>query len=399
MFERIEQNLPQFDLISADLAEINRYMQSAAGQTHFAMRSWTRIVDLSIFETPYFDEREALQAAEKLMRNLMVFNFLPVQALKLQDHYKRAIEGRKDYLKYALTKQKHRLNEQIKGIPEMAELEKTLRNVRRGIERATKDLEDADSFDANMVSFQFKLPHHQRAVRVVDSRTGQVSIDYDKAADIVSKFLMEVQNRIDKVYGHLLDLEDAEFVLERKLTRRRLVDHFLQTTLRDLEALSQKSVDMKISRAVSAEESGGEINNDRKRLVTTEQAEIATQNSGPVSAKTEKFDSLKMTISKIKRAIEVSSGGQKLRILIPPESKLRERFEPQWRNVLSSMGFDGVVEFVTYENLRATPDTETPIIVYKGMNTHGNLWNRARFSNTVVVDFTPALILNSLDKI
>lgn len=398
MLNKIEQNSIKFALVSDDLAEISRYMQSESGQSHFAMRSWTRVVDLSIFETPYFDEREALQAAGILMKNLMVFTFLPAHVLKLQTHYMEALSGGDDYLKYALTAQKDRLTEQVRGVPPMPEIEKTLRNVRRGIERAIDDLDSANDVDAHLSSFFTRLPRHQREVTRVDQQTGELVIDHDKAWGIVEKFLVKIQNKIDKAYGRFLGLEDAEFILERQLDRRRIVDYFLEPTLRDLQTLSKPKgvIPMQIEPADQGDES---INRKRKRL-SSEPPESKLQDvQTPTKKNSEKLDSLQMTIAKIKRVIDVAHGsGNKLRILIPPENRLRDRFEPQWRNVLSRMGFKGFVEFITYENLRATSDIETPVIVYKGMNTHGNLWDKSKFSNTVVVDFVPALIANSLDK-
>lgn len=390
MVERIEQNLPRFDLVSDDLAEISRYLKSPSEQANPTMRVWTRFADLSIFETPYFDERGALQTTELLMKNLMVFGHnLPTPVLKLQHHYTEAMKGGDHYIRYALTVQKNRLKEQVKGIPEAGELEKTLNNIRRGINRVIAEIDQAGDPSTYISSLQARV---KQILRHRD-------IDESKATDVVDNFLIGIQEKINALFDKLWDLEDAESDIQTKLKTRNLIDPLLENTLKTLANIT------KPNRSTVAPTTKPVIPTETPR--TTNDGEPTPSKAKPkpstpqIQEKQEKpkFDSLQATIQKIKSTIDQANGnGKKIRILIPPENKIRARFEPQWHDLLTNMGFNGNIEFVVYEDLRATTDTNTPIIFYKGMNTHGNLWDKSKFTKTVVIDFVPALIINFLDK-
>lgn len=390
MAEKIERNLPRFDLVSDDLAGISRYLKSPNGQANLAMRAWTMCADFSIFETPYFDERKALQITEILMRNLMIFGRdLPMLVFKLQHHYTEAMQGGDRYLRYALTIQKNRLNEQVKGIPKAEELERILKNIHRGIDRIIAEIDRTQDPNTHISSLK------ARTARTLRHR----KIDVSEAPNIVDNFLREIQGKINALFDKLSDLEDAELDTGKKLKTRRLVDPLLEETLQTLAKISKSN--------------GSTVSHTTTPVIPTEIPRLPKDNR-PTPAKSEpkpstpqvqgkkekpKFDSLQTTIQKIKNTIDQANGnGKKIRILIPPENKIRARFEPQWRDLLTNMGFNGNIEFVVYEDLRATTDTNTPIIFYKGMNTHGNLWDKSKFAKTVVVDFVPALIINFLDK-
>ena len=70
-----------------------------------------------------------------------------------------------------------------------------------------------------------------------------------------------------------------------------------------------------------------------------------------------KFDTVEITKAKLTLVIEAAKeSGNKLRILVPNEGKLKASVEPKWKGVLEKMGFSGSAEFVTYEELKRTTD-------------------------------------------
>jgi hypothetical protein len=382
---RIETN-QRFNLLSSDLAEISRASTTWA-QDQRAFKAWLAPVDLRIFETPYFDEVQAFKVAEVLLRRLNVFGHsLPVPALKLEDHYKDAKEGGDEYWRFALNAQKERVATATKGIPATNEAERQLRNVRRGIERAVAELDIFADKNNQLAMFGERLKSHKLRMKV-----SELSREvFDK---IVDQFRKEVQEKIDKIYDKVLNLEEEEISLENKIVIRKFIDELVEITRAELLRVSGQGKAPTTPNANIPRESQDLDVGRKRRTFIPEPA----KKDGPKTDGKKEFDNLQITKDKFIRAIELAlQSGNKLRILIPPEGRLRARFEPQWRDVLEKMGFRGSIEFVVYEDLKRTTDTSTPIMTFKGMNTHGNLWDRARFNNVAVIDLAPLLILNQL---
>lgn len=338
-------------------------------------------MDLSMFETDFFDERVAADVAEYLMRRLNMFGHLPKLAIKLETHFRDAKAGGDDYWQFALKSQQNRLKGTIKGISELTELEKKLKNVRRGIERASETLAIESDPITHLASFARKI---MTRVRTPD----------ESAHGVVSKLVADVQVKVAKAYEKVLNLEDEEKDLADKIALRQFVDQIMAETREALLSVGKKNKVVAKKIPISPSEDIIAENLSKKRKTTQP---VAEKDAAKKEEEKDKFDNLEITKAKLTQLIEAArTSGNKLKILVPPEGRLRIRFEQQWNGVLSKMGFDGSVEFVVYEDLKRTTDTQTPLIVFKGMNTHGNLWNRAKFENVSVIDMAPLLIINSL---
>lgn len=380
METRIE-NQQRFNLLSSDLAEISRALNSRWAEEQPLFRAWVGPMDLSMFETDFFDERVAADVAEYLMRRLNMFGHLPKLAIKLETHFRDAKAGGDDYWQFALKSQQNRLKGTIKGISELTELEKKLKNVRRGIERASETLAIESDPITHLASFARKI---MTRVRTPD----------ESAHGVVSKLVADVQVKVAKAYEKVLNLEDEEKDLADKIALRQFVDQIMAETREALLSVGKKNKVVAKKIPISPSEDIIAENLSKKRKTTQP---VAEKDAAKKEEEKDKFDNLEITKAKLTQLIEAArTSGNKLKILVPPEGRLRIRFEQQWNGVLSKMGFDGSVEFVVYEDLKRTTDTQTPLIVFKGMNTHGNLWNRAKFENVSVIDMAPLLIINSL---
>ncbi len=384
------ENQRRFELLSSDLAEISRASKSRSMDGQRVFSQWIGGIDLSQFETESFDERLAFDVAGYLMRRLNVFGrSLPIPAFKLETHYREAQDGGDDYWRFALNAQKERLSGVVKGVPDLPALEKQLRNVRRGIERAIAVLEIDVDKDRSIALFRARVQTYVRRINRASGPKGEI----DK---VIDEFLRETQDKIDKSYDKILNLEEEEIRLENNISIRKLVDAMMTATRAALlKVCRENQVPTRQAPPTQRPEpTAPDQDPSRKRKAFI--PEVVKSDKGKENGKKE-FDNLQITKDKFIRAIELAlQSGNKLRILIPPEGRLRARFEPQWRDVLEKMGFSGSIEFVVYEDLKRTTDTSTPIMTFKGMNTHGNLWNRGRFENVVVIDLAPLLIINQL---
>lgn len=387
MVEKRIESHQRFELISADLAALSRASDTTWAQDQRAFKAWLAPVDLRIFETPYFDEVHAFKVAEVLLRRLNVFGHsLPVPVLKFEAHYKEAKAGGDDYWRFALNAQKERVDTASRGIPAINEAEKQLRNVRRGIERAVAELDIFADKNNQLRMFDERLKAYKR-------RTKTDHIPRETFDKIVDQFRKEVQEKIDKIYDKVLNMEEEEISLENKIVIRKFIDELVVITKAELLRISGQGQAPTTPDANIPRESRDWDVGRKKRTFIPEPA----KKDEPKADEKKEFDNLQITKDKFIRAIELAlQSGNKLRILIPSESRLRARFEPQWREVLGKIGFSGSIEFVAYDDLKRTADTKTPIMTFRGMNTHGNLWDRSRFKNVAVIDIAPLLILNQL---
>lgn len=386
MLETRVENNRRFSLLSSDLAEISRALTSRF-ENDRNFKIWIGGMDLSVFETDIFDEKFAFEVAEYLMKRLHAFGHsMPIPALKLEAHYKEAQAGGDDYWRFALKAQQDRLSGTVKGIPPIVDLERQLRNVKRGLGKAS-DVLAVESDLGNQLAIL------ARRINTKIQKPGWLQSP-DSAHDVVGGFAEEINRKITAVYNKILDMEEAEADLNAKIELRKFVDEIIEATRETLLNIGKKDIAPKIHALRKPTPEIVEKAAAKKRETS---APLPIDKDKPKTEAKDGFDNLEITKAKLSQLIEAArASGNKLKILVPPEGRLRVRFEQQWNGVLSKMGFDGSVEFVVYEDLKRTTDTKTPLIVFKGMNTHGNLWNRARFESVSVIDMTPLLIMNSL---
>lgn len=386
MLEKRVENSQTFNLLSSDLADIGRASRSEWASSQRGFSTWIGEMDLSIFETDFFDERVAFDVAEYLMRRLSVFGHLPIPAMKLEAHYKEAKAGGDDYWRFALKTQQDRLSGIVKGVPPLNDLDKQLRNVRRGIERASETLAVESDTGNQLRVFAMRLSNRMR-------KPGGLPAT-ESPHEVVSSFVEEMEARVDKIYDKILNLEDEADNLDYQIRLRRFVDEIVEATREALLNVERKVQSVRTAPISKPTQEIVERETIKKRRSLDSGS---VKKAEPKAEIKEKFDNLEITKSKIAQVIEVANrSGNRLRILIPNEGKLRASFEPKWKGVLEKMGFYGSAEFVIYDELKRTNDSETPLIVFRGMNTHGNLWDRKKFNNVVVVDMAPVLIMNSL---
>lgn len=400
MANEIVEGGEKFGLLSECLAELSVVLDSEWADERPVFRSWLAGHDLSIFETEVFDEREALKIANALARGLNMFSFLPGSVLKFQNYYERATQGREEYLKYALVQQQQRLSRLDGSTPQSAEIEKDLRGIQRAVDKV---LDEIDYYADDNELFEILDARIKRGrlgrifADALASGGGNYFIDTNleyvyEAADAISR---EINAKVVKALYRFLELMVNRERLEDSLLIRREIDKLIGPTLAELRKLgavetpSRPEVRPLLLRGEPVFPQPGE----RKRKKDgRDSSEGADRNGSDEKG----FDSMEVTNRKLLEAIRVAESFGKLRVLLPAESRLQARFRPQWEKVLARLGHRGGIEFVTYEDLKKSTDKSTPVLTFKGLNTHKYLWGRNSLENLFVIDITPMLFLNSL---
>lgn len=109
--------------------------------------------------------------------------------------------------------------------------------------------------------------------------------------------------------------------------------------------------------------------------------------SQETSPKTEEFDTAKISLTKLRKAIELAATCGKLRVIVPHINVVRQSHEEKWRQLFEKLGYTGEVEFLTFEELnRSKNGLEIPLVMVRSINTHNNLWDKKKYRNIFVLD-------------
>lgn len=395
----------EFTLLSVALQKVR---EDALVSDAPVYRQWYARSDAATLDKEAFDEAKLVEMVRGMLANTGVFLTIPPSIEELRVAHERAEADTPNYLRFALTEQQKRLKIGITSF-EYEKVEKKLRNVKRGLARVNRELDYLLSTERTEYTVRKAAEIIERALQKAKDKGAEDDATVRRILDSFESAVQSLRKiddeKMDKLADEYIGLLTEQISLEpRVIIKNLLVDLLKKTELKLTELGGQLPGTTQSSGSVmvkaQSDSSGARTKVKTRPNGATVQVPVETQTGAP--GQPERNGPVAATIKKIRDIImRAQKSTQKIRILMPDaDNRITDRLGPHWMELLNRLNFNGEIEFVGYAFLNTTPDTETPIIVSRMMNTHiGREWNKARHRNIAVIDISsPRLMLNYLDS-
>lgn len=323
--------------------------------------------------------RQMLAAASQL------FAFLPEPVHKLKEAHEAAEIGGVEYIRYALSFKLKEASRVLNIAKPISYYEKLGRNLQRGFERRNDRLRNFNLMDRQAQADQILAK-------------GENNITFQEEAELID--FLELLARTEKIFEEVADMTSQEEELTSIITIIRSLEELrpkLTARLAELggpiniegntgsssNTLGLSAADFAISERKEVDESPAKPGKKRKGK-DKNPPEPLKQDTPP---STEEFDAAKISLAKVRKAIELAEACGKLRVIVPHREAVRQNFEAKWNQLFEKLGYTGDVEFLNFDELgRSKNGTEIPLVMVKSINTHRNLWDKKRYRNIFVLD-------------
>ncbi|MBT5016334.1 hypothetical protein HOM98_02515 [Candidatus Peregrinibacteria bacterium] len=362
------------------------------------------------------DEVEIYEVIGRLIKKLQRFPaFTPILISSLYHAHEAAAEDPDAYFQEVLSEQRDGILQACEQLPALEELERQLARLIKGTDQLFAEFNrlsnEADDFQTFLNSGYIK-PLRQRRGESEESLQQRALRYGQKIYKRRKKAFQQKLRRLTDLSILITEREHKIQILERQVGIRRNIDRRL------------KQIDLKIGSLPESETPS--ISRQPHRLAAAQKPRQAPQTRGrhkrhkshssarrrskrkdptPPTTPPESEDGqslttigpLNLSLQKIREAIALAGqNGNRMRILITNEAH-RTRFITQWQQLLDQMQFTGTVEFTDFP--RNDGDL-SPILIPRGMNTHGSQWDRTSLEAPYfVIDIDrPNLLRNHLES-
>ncbi len=280
----------------------------------------------------------------------------------------------------------------------LAKLERRLARVREEIARAVESQEDRI---IDTVEFRVKQAIREAPGLLEEIRRNREYRGMEEVEKIfkstTKKVLFEVMEKTSKEITKITEREKAiseeieriRKKLERKAQIKELLaelDELLPQDWQEEKKGPDYSTSLQGTERVRPEDSYHPPNRKRRKPRKSRQQKEQEDRKREESER----EQLDMDLEKLKEAMGKANGNGKkptIRILAPYKkgNKRVGGLRKKWKNLFKRCGFTGEVKTVAIEDLKRTNDTTTPIVMAKGMNSHGADWHPGSFENVFVI--------------
>ncbi len=398
----------KFGLVSDELLKIaDEYDRTDAP----VFKVWAGgYLDMDALRAGKFDEEVLLGTAQSMLNDTGNFFAEPGVVGSLRSIFNKAVEDKETYLKFALSKQKIRLQNMIGQLkPEY--IEKRRKEFDRYLEKAKAELAalDTEKQGNEMSDVMFfrirKFLLKEKGLKSYADHPEYWPELALKRPDILLAFENIKEQVIDeyivkwrKIESKAEDISTQFDIFEIQVETLEQLGEVLAKTDRRLAELGVVPV-QKTSQAEPEEVAP--ISSERPvvpkdRITTKKKAKVRDGVSDVQEVKKENADVGIQDIERLQIMIQIAySKRNKIRILASESSA---RFEDPWCDLFNMLGFRGEIEFVFYDDLRRPADFGSPLVVPRKMNTHKALWKSENFENLVVTEFSsPKLLIAKLE--
>jgi hypothetical protein len=110
------------------------------------------------------------------------------------------------------------------------------------------------------------------------------------------------------------------------------------------------------------------------------------------------YDRYRTSLRRLHEAIGQAGGSDGLlRVLRVDIDKIFGHFKVEWESLIRGLGYDGRIEWLTYDEVKGKMDRSVPLVVPHKLNTHlSEGWKRGQKNVFVIEASSPRLLLSYL---
>lgn len=328
-------------------------------------RGWLARSDTAAFERRVplcWDESQVIEHVRSMLALAdQMFVFLPDQVKSLRESQNAASEGGVEYLRYSLSLKLREVTEFFSRQPSISKLEKSLRNLQRGIERRMREI-------------SIRATHNRDVVRYLRKSLGlldeieTMSIEAENLEAVINlyRLLENMKTGLDeklKEFGGPLIFDDLHDSSGKMSGLTRVEDSVLQAE-KGLDQLPEGSV--------------------KKKKKSRNPSGMSVKEQGPEKDSAKKTEA---SLVKLRSAVKLALEHGKLRVVVPHRDHVRRYSEGKWSELFERLDYKGKVEFLTFEEIdRSSGGYDVPILMLRSMHSHPNFWKKKLYPNIFVLD-------------